>query len=197
MSEQERPDRLRLGRLAPISSARREKQALQPSDVRGRGRGRGRVGGTRLATVDVAGGSTSQTGPSHIVDPTQYQHEQHYQEQAYEEQHYQEQPEFQSGFQYQEGYEYHQGYQPQFDEGYQPEQPHQQQYVEPPQQQYVDPPQQQPEQHPQHHAELGMEDEDGGFPGGPYYELSLLLDFGKHVACKLWNDKTVSIICFI
>jgi len=84
MSEQERLDRLRLGRLAPTSSARREKQALQPSD----GRGRGRVGGTRLATVDAARGSTSQTGPFQIVDPTQYQHEQHYQEQAYEEQHY-------------------------------------------------------------------------------------------------------------
>jgi len=160
MCEQERPDRLTLGRLAPTSSERREKQALQPPD----GRGRGRVGGTGLATVDVAGGSTSQTGPSQIVDPTQYQHEQHYQEQSYEEQHYQEQPEIQPGFQYQEGYEYHQGYQPE------------QQYVEPPQQQYVDP--------PHHHVKPGMEDEDGGFPGGPY-ELSLLPDFGKHVACKL------------
>jgi len=73
MSEQERADRLRLGRPAPTSSARREKQALQPPD------GRGRVRGTRLARVDVAGGSSSQT-----VDPTQYQHEQHYQEQAYQ-----------------------------------------------------------------------------------------------------------------
>ena len=101
MSEQEKPDRLRLGRLAPTSSARREKQALQPLG------GRGRVGGTRLGTINVAGGSTSQTSPSRIVDPTQYQHEQHYQEQAYQEQHYPEQPEFQSGYQYQEGYEYH------------------------------------------------------------------------------------------
>jgi len=70
--------------------------------------------------------------------------------------------------------------------GYQPEQPSQQQYVEPPQQlQYG--------QHPQQHAEAGMEDEDGGFPGGPY-DLSLLLDFSKHVTFKLWNDKTISII---
>ena len=79
------------------------------------------MGGTRLATVDAAGGSTSQTGPSQIVDPTQYQHEQHYQEQ-----HYQEQPVFQPGYQYQERYEYHQGCQAQFHEGYQHEQPPQQ-----------------------------------------------------------------------
>jgi len=40
MSEPERTERLRLGRLVTISSARREKQALQPPE----GRGRGRVG---------------------------------------------------------------------------------------------------------------------------------------------------------
>ena len=101
MSEQDKTDRLRLGRPAPIGSAWREKQALQPPVDRRR------VGGTRLGTINVAGGSTSQTSPSRIVDPTQYQHEQHYQEQAYQEQHYPEQPEFQSGYQYQEGYEYH------------------------------------------------------------------------------------------
>jgi len=60
MSKQKRTNRLRLGRSAPTSSARREKQALHPPA----GRGRGRVGATRLATVDAAGGSTSQTGPS-------------------------------------------------------------------------------------------------------------------------------------
>ena len=39
-----------------------------------------------------------------------------------------------------------------------------------------------------------MEDEEfKGFPGGPY-ELSILPNFGKHVACKLWSDKVVSII---
>jgi len=38
-----------------------------------------------------------------------------------------------------------------------------------------------------------MEDEVGGLPGGPY-EMSLLSNFGKHVACRLWNSKTVSII---
>ena len=121
MSEQERTGRFKAGRPAPTGSLRREKDALRPPP--GRGRGRGRVGGTRLATADAAGGSTSQTSPSQIVDPPQYHHEQHYQEQAYEAQTYQKQPEFQPGYQYQEGYEYHQGYQAQFDEGYQPEQP--------------------------------------------------------------------------
>jgi len=32
-----------------------------------------------------------------------------------------------------------------------------------------------------------------GFLEGPY-ELSLLPNFSKHVACKLWGDKVVSII---
>ena len=100
------------------SSAQREKQAIVPPLV---GRGRRRVGGTRLARVDVVGASSSQTGLSQTVDPTQYQ------EQAY-------QPE------YQEGYRYHEGYQTQFhDEGYQA------QYVQPPQQQYEQHPQQQAE----------------------------------------------------
>ena len=70
MSEPERTDRLRLGRSAPTGSARREKQAQQPPDDRGRGR----VGGTRLGVVDTAGGSTSQTGQSHTMDSTQYQY---------------------------------------------------------------------------------------------------------------------------
>ena len=56
---QDRSDRLRAGMSAPTSSARREKQALYPPmAVRGRG------GGTKLARVDAAEGSTSQTGPS-------------------------------------------------------------------------------------------------------------------------------------
>ena len=79
-------DRFRAGRPAPTGSLRREKDALRPPH--GRGRGRRRVGDTRLASVDAAGGSTSQTGPSQITDPPQYQHEQHYQEQAYEAQTY-------------------------------------------------------------------------------------------------------------
>ncbi|RHN49885.1 putative protein-serine/threonine phosphatase [Medicago truncatula] len=37
-----------------------------------------------------------------------------------------------------------------------------------------------------------MEDEDEGFPGGPY-ELSLLPNFGKHVAYKLWSDKVLQV----
>ena len=48
---QDRSDRLRAGRLAPTSSARREKQALHPPRV-----GRGRGGRTRLARVDAVGG---------------------------------------------------------------------------------------------------------------------------------------------
>jgi len=74
---QDRTDRLRAGRPAPTSSVRREKQALHPHMA-----GRGRSGGTRLATVDVAGGSTSQTGPSQMVDPTQYQQDYQVYEQA-------------------------------------------------------------------------------------------------------------------
>jgi hypothetical protein len=149
---EESPDRFRLGtQHNSTSNARREKQVVRPPLA-----GRGRGGGTRLHMVDVAGGSTSQTGPSQMVDATQYQDQQNHHEEYHK--HYQEeahQPQYQEG------------YQPQYHEGY---------------------------QHPQQQAELGMEDE--GFPGGPY-ELSLLPNFGKHVACKLWNDKIVSIICFI
>ena len=57
MFEQERNDSFRAERRAPTGSAWREKQALHPPI----GRGRGRVGATRLATVDAAGGSTSHT----------------------------------------------------------------------------------------------------------------------------------------
>jgi len=63
--------------------------------------GRGRGGGTRLQRVDVAGGSTSHTGPFKMVDPTQYQHQQQHHEYQ---QHYQEE-----------------AYQPQYQEGYQPQ----------------------------------------------------------------------------
>jgi len=76
---EERSDRLRLGRPALTSSARREKQALRPPMD---GRGKGRLGGTGLSRVDVAGASSSQTGLSQTVDPTQYQ--QQYQEHAYQ-----------------------------------------------------------------------------------------------------------------
>lgn len=68
---------LRAGRPAPTGSARREKQALRPPMA-----GRGRGGGTRLARVDAAGGSTSQTGPSQAVNPTQYQQDYQVYEQA-------------------------------------------------------------------------------------------------------------------
>jgi hypothetical protein len=64
---EDRTDILRLGRPAPNSSARREKQALRPPMA-----DRGRGGGTRLGRDDVARGSTSQTGLSQTVDPTQY-----------------------------------------------------------------------------------------------------------------------------
>jgi len=43
------------------SSALRKKDAVHPPLA---GRGRGRVGGTRLARVDAASASSSQTGPS-------------------------------------------------------------------------------------------------------------------------------------
>jgi len=56
------PDRRRLGRQQnSTSSARREKQAVDPSLA---SRGRGRLRGTRLGRVHAAGGSTSQTGLS-------------------------------------------------------------------------------------------------------------------------------------
>ena len=62
---QDRSDKFRAGRIAPTSSARREKEASRPPMA-----GRGRGGGTRLARVDATGGSTSQTGPSQTVDST-------------------------------------------------------------------------------------------------------------------------------
>ena len=65
---QDRSDRLRAGRPAPTGSLRREKQALRPPMT-----DRGRAGGMRLGRVDAAGGSTSVTGPSQMVDSTQYQ----------------------------------------------------------------------------------------------------------------------------
>ncbi len=66
--------------------------------------------------------------------------------------------------------------------------------MEPPQPQYVDAHEQHHVESPQQqHAEPAMKDEDEGFPGGPY-DLSLLPNFGNHVAFKLWNDRAVSII---
>jgi len=72
---QDRTDKLRAGRPAPTDSLRREKQALRPPMT-----GRGIGGGTRLARVEVVGGSSSQTGLFQTVDPTQYQQPQ---DQAY------------------------------------------------------------------------------------------------------------------
>jgi len=69
---QDRSDRLRVGRIAPTGSARREKEASRPPMV-----GRGRGGGTRIARVDTAGGSSTHTSPSQTVDPTQYQVSEH------------------------------------------------------------------------------------------------------------------------
>jgi hypothetical protein len=64
-----RPDRMKGDKESFTSSAQREKEAVRPPLA-----GRGRGGGTRLHRVDAAGGSTSQTGPSQMVDPTPYQH---------------------------------------------------------------------------------------------------------------------------
>jgi hypothetical protein len=172
---QDRTDRLRLGRPAPTSSARREKQALRPPMA-----GRGRGGGTRLARDgdDAAGGSTSQTGPSQTMDPTQYQ--QHYD--VYQQPH--------------DAYQFHEP------------QPHQYQFVieepaveEPP---VIEEPQQndepeQPQQHEQPEPRFQgvprvvYEAGPDGYAGGPS-ELSLLPNFGGHVACRIWVDADVSII---
>ena len=84
---QDRSDRFRAGRPAPIGSFRREKQALRPPMA-----GRGRGGGTRLGRVDVAGGSTSQMGPSQTVDPTQYQQDYEVYEQAQDQAYHFEEP---------------------------------------------------------------------------------------------------------
>jgi len=76
---QDKTDRLRAGRIAPTRSARREKEASRPPMA-----GRGRGGGTIIARVDVAGGSTSQTGPSQTMDPTHYQVYEHPHDHAYQ-----------------------------------------------------------------------------------------------------------------
>ena len=61
-----RSGRVRLGRQqSSTSSAQMEKEAVR-LPLPGRGRG----GGTRLHRIDVARGSWSQMGPSHMVDPT-------------------------------------------------------------------------------------------------------------------------------
>jgi len=53
----------------------------------------------------------------------------------------------------------------------------------------------QPQQEGEAQEEPRMEFEGGpqGFPGGPY-ELLLLQNFSKHVACRLWVDPEISII---
>ena len=80
---QDRSDRFRAARTVPTGSLRREKQALRPPMT-----GRGRGGGTGLAIVDAAGGSSSQMGLSQTLDPTQYQQDyqvyQQLQDQAYQ-----------------------------------------------------------------------------------------------------------------
>jgi len=89
----QRPDKIRLGRETSTSSAQKEKQALCPPMI-----GRGRGGGTRFYRVDVAGGSSSQTDPPQMVDPTQYhkEYQQHYHEEAYQPQYQDEyQPQYQ------------------------------------------------------------------------------------------------------
>jgi len=103
----------------------------------------GEVGARDLVGLMLRGGSSSQTGPSQIMDPTQYQYQHHQHPHEEYQQHYQQ-------------------------EAYQP--------------QYEQPPQQQAEAQ----GEPCMEFEAGpeGFLGGPS-DLSLLPNFGRHVACKL------------
>ena len=142
--------------MAPTGSAWREKEALRPPMA-----GQGRGVGTRLARDDAAGGSTSKTGPSQTMDPTQYQ--QHYDV-------------------YQQPHDAHQFHEPQ---------PHQYQFVieepaveEPP---VIEEPQQndEPEQSEQHDGgacfqgvpRVVYEAGPDGYAGGPS-ELSLLPNFG-------------------
>ena len=68
--------------------------------------GRGRGGGTRLGRVDAAGESTSQTGPSETVDPTQYQQDYEVYEQVQDQAYHFEEPQ---SHQYQfDAYQQHQ-----------------------------------------------------------------------------------------
>jgi len=173
---QDRSDRLRAGRPTPTSSAWREKQALHPPMA-----GRGRGGGTRLARVDAAGGSTSRTGPSQMVDPTQYQQDYQVYEQAQGQAYYFEEP---------------QPHQYQFDvyQQHQYEDHHEQPDIEEPQQQ------DDIEQHQQHDgggcfkgvSRMVYEARPDGYAGGPS-DLTLLPHFGGHVACRIWVNAVVSI----
>lgn len=167
-SEQDRSDRLRAGRIAPTGSVRREKEASRPPMA-----GRGRGGGTRIARDDAAGGSSSHTGPSQTVDPTQYQ--------VYEHPH---------GHEYQ--FEDPQPHQYQFDAYQQHQYHHEEPAVEEPQQHeeaVVDEPPARFQGVPRVVYEAGPD----GYAGGPS-DLRLLPDFGGHVACRIWVDADVSII---
>jgi len=65
----ERPDRLRAERETVTRSAGGEKVASRPPQVDED------KGGTRISRSDDVEGLTSQAGPSHIVDPSKYQHQ--------------------------------------------------------------------------------------------------------------------------
>jgi len=178
---QDRSDRLRAGRPAPTGSARLEKQALHPP-VAGRGRG----GGTRLARVDVAGGSTSQTSLSQTVNPTQYQQDYQVYEQAQDQAYHFQEPQL---YQF-DAYQQHQ-YE---DHREQPDIEQEQPDIEQPQQDDIE----QPQQHdggarfhgvPRVVYEASLD----GYAGGPS-DLRLLSHFGGHVACRIWVDADVSII---
>jgi len=84
----QRPDRLRLGRESSTSRAQRKKEAVRPPMA-----GRGRGGRTRFGRIDAARGSSSQTGPSQMVDSTQYQYQHHQMHDEYQ-QHYQQETAF-------------------------------------------------------------------------------------------------------
>jgi len=126
--------------------------------------GRERGGRTRLARVDVAGGSTSQTSPSQTVDPKQYQVYEQPQDHAY---HFQEpQPhQYQFDAYQQHQYQDHHGQPEQHDVG----------------------------ARFQGVSRVVYEDGPDGYAGGPS-DLSLLPHFGGHVACRIWVDADVSII---
>ena len=151
-------------KLYNLICVRREKEASRPPMA-----GRGRGGGTRIARVDAAGGSSSHTGPSQTVDPTQYQ--------VYEHPH---------------GHEDPQPHLYQFDAYQQHQYHHEEPVVEEPQQHeeaVVDEPPARFQGVPRVVYEAGP----NGYAGGPS-DLRLLPDFGGHVACRIWVDADVSII---
>ena len=133
----------------------------------------------RLGRVDAAGGSTSVTGPSQMVDSTQYQQDYQVYEQAQDQAYHFEEPQ---PHQYQfDAYQHHQY-----------EDHHEQPHIE---QEQTD-----IEELQQHDGggrfqgvpRVVYEAGPDGYAGGPSV-LTLLPHFGGHVTCRIWVDADVSI----